>query len=207
MKLSEDVMNWAVRLMPPGRQGWAEAMRQEFAAVAEVDRLEFAFGCLWAAMRERIDAVQMIVAVGRWGVGLVTLVYAGLHLFGAAWVTSVLLGGPDHYHDLLIAHGHLKAAADLQASRPWLLLYLVPMGVGNLLAAVFLVWWRPNLFMAGCAVVAMTTAASMAGPLVTGHLHNGTLYGWQFVPLFMLVGAAALLAWVASRKSKKPVAT
>ncbi len=200
MRIANGLMTWATRLMPAGRQAWAEAMREEYAAVDERDRLDFAMGCLWVACRERIDAVQILVVIGRWGVGLGTLAYAGFHLFGAASVLWIMLSGHDHYRDLLIAHGHVEAAAQLRVWRPWLELYLLAMGVGNLVAAVFLIRWRPKLFMAGCALVAVTSAAYTAYGIVQSGLGTGTFWGWQFVPLFMLAGAAAVLAWVANRR-------
>jgi len=189
--------------MPSKRQAWAEAMRTEFNAVATADRLSFAAGCLWVAVRERVHTVQMLVTIGRWGVGLVTAAYAGFHLFGGLWVLSILFGGRDGYHDLLVAHGHLQAAANLHASRPGLAMYLLCMAAGNLLAAVYLVRWRPRLFMLGCALVAAVIVVSLTGPFLSGHLNNRTIYGWQFVPLAMLAGAAALLAWIANRKSRR----
>ncbi len=200
MNLAGWLMVRATGLMPVERQAWAEAMRQEFEAVAPADRLGFAAGCLWAAMRERIDAMQMGVTIGRWGVGLVTAAYGALHLFGAISVLNIMLTGHDHYRDLLLAHGHTEAAAQLQASRPGLVLYLVLMAAGNLVAALFLVRWRPRLFWLGCAIVAVTAGVPAIYGMAKTGLDTGTVWGWQFVPLAMLAGAAVVLAWMSRRK-------
>ncbi len=202
MSLAGWLMRRATGLMPPERRAWAEAMKAEFGAVTNRERLGFAAGCLWAAVRARLAAVSTWVAFGRCGVGLVTAIYAAFHLFGMAWVTGILLGGQDSYHDLLVAHGHVQAAARLHESRPWLALYLAGMGIGNMMAAVFLVWWRPNLFMAGWAMVALTVAVATVGGIMTSGIGTGTLWGWQFVPLVMLAGAAAALAWAADRRRR-----
>ncbi len=196
MSLAGWLMARATGLMPPQRQAWAEAMRREFDAVAGRDRLEFAAGCLWAAIHERIDAMQMLVTIGRWGVGLVTAAYGALHLFGAISVFNIMLTGHDHYRDLLLAHGHAEAAAQLQASRPGLVLYLVLMAAGNLVSALSLVRWRPRPFWLGCAIVAVTAGVPAVYGMAKTGLDTGTVWGWQFVPLLMLAGAAVVLAWL-----------
>ena len=118
MTLAEHCMRWAIRLMPVDRADWARAMRREFDAIAPAGRLSFAAGCLWAAIQARIDAVQVGVALGRFGVAAVTAAYAGFHM----WCLVNLLTMPE-----------VAARAGLPA--PWLALYLGGMGLGNGLAA------------------------------------------------------------------------
>lgn len=197
MSLAGWMMDRAVRWLPPRRRDWAEAMRQEFDTAAGRDRLEFAAGCLWTAIRERIDAMQVLVTIGRWGVGLVTAAYGAFHLWCLWNAVQQLADGTFARH---MAMGGPAQRVDLQDWIIWLLPYLLGMGLGNALAAVCLVRWQPKGFWLGCAIVAVTAGALTVHDVAHFGLGAGIIWGWQFVPLAMMAGAALVLAWMSRRR-------
>lgn len=188
MSVATWLMARAVRWMPVRRRTWAEAMQAEFDVITESERLGFATGCLWAALTERIDLMGALVSVGRWGVGAVTAAYGAFHLWCLANALGQMADGTVHAHDQW-------------TWGVWLSLYLAGMGAGNMVAAIFLVRWRPMLFWLGCAIVAVTAGALTIFDVMQFGLGTRMVLGWQFVPLAMLAGAGVLLAWMAKGKS------
>ena len=55
--------------------------------------------------------------------------------------------------------------------------------------------------MAGWAIVAVTSAVCTTWGVARFGVGHGTIWGWQFVPLALLAGAAAGLAWIANLKA------
>ena len=162
-------------LTPARRRTWASAMAAEVDSIdADAEALRFAAGCLWAAAQQRLAGP--IVVTGRLAVGGVTLLFAGIHLRWAANGVQWLLGEPDPFCETLIASGQTAVAQAHAAAHPWIVAYLAGMGLGHLLAGFFLIVWRPRLFMAAVAVAAIAATFTL----------------WPFVPLTMLVGAAAI---------------
>ncbi len=204
MTLALTLMDLAVRLLPDHRQGWGEAMRQELQAIlAANEATEFAWGCLWAALKETVTHMNLFVTIGRWGVGAVTAAYGAFHLYGFANGLAMALGKPNPYYSMLVAHHHVREAADYQAFFPLMLLYMLGMGLFNLTAAYFLIRWRAKPFLFACLGVAVVagalTAYGMISALQSGGLGK-TCWGWQFVPLAMLMGAGLAFSWLNNRK-------
>ncbi len=205
MSIADTLVTLATRILPPHRRDWGEAMMCEVRGLpAGHHATTFARGCLWAAITERVTSMNSVVSAGRWGVGLVTAAYGAFHMLGFASFITALLGKPSPYYILLIKHGQTAEAAGYLAAIPYLALYMLGMGTLNLAAAFFLIRWNPRLFSASCLGVALTAAVFTAYALTdTAQLGRGTIWGWQAVPLVMLVMAAFLLSlW----EQKRPTA-
>ncbi|MBW8880664.1 MAG: hypothetical protein JF615_04325 [Asticcacaulis sp.] len=170
MNFSQMIIDLALRILPQHRQSWGKAMRHECLVISDRDEaLTFAFGCLWAALQERIRVMDLIVRGGRLSVGLVTALYGGLFLsFALNGLTQPQLRNP-----------HV----------PWLISWQVAMGVTHIAAAICLILWKPKAFGAACIA-----AAAAALPLVVlgmGQTASRPLaFAWPFVPLTLLVLAA-----------------
>jgi hypothetical protein len=111
--LARTLFGAALRLMPRERRDWAHAMRAEAPHVSEDERLHWALGCFWTAIRLRFDPmntgdlrvsrwVMLVESLGAFGplcLGWYTLVFISpglLHLNGAmidGFVRSVAGGG------------------------------------------------------------------------------------------------------------------
>jgi|GEM_PF-1578905 len=70
----------AVSASPPERREWAEAMRAEVDHLPDSDAAAFAAGCLWTAVRARVDSAGFVLGAARWGLVLAAILWAGLHL-------------------------------------------------------------------------------------------------------------------------------
>lgn len=190
MSLAFTISRLAARILPGHRRAWGEAMAAEVAAIDNPrDAIVFAAGCLWAALSERITFMKAFVFAGRFGVGLVTVLYALSFLY----FTSNGLGRDN-------PPPHL----------PFLLGWQVSTGLSHLAAAGFLVFWRPKPFLWACAAAAVPASAltifGLTG-MIMGKLAPGTMvisFAWPFVPIAMLMGAAWLFAWL-EQTPKKPV--
>lgn len=55
----------ALKIAPPERKAWFDAMAAELDHVPEAKRLHFAAGCLLAACRERLSSPQLLDAAAR----------------------------------------------------------------------------------------------------------------------------------------------
>ena len=171
------LIDLAARLLPPHRRDWAEAMRAELSILPPAEQYGFALGCLWAALCERINLMKAFVALGRWSVGIVTILYGaffGLELFNGLT------------HAELRDHGF-----------PWL--WLAPwaslMAVAYVAAGVSLILWRPRLFGAAGAL-ALLPAVELTVFGVMNHAPRVLSYAWPFAPLALLVIASAFLSWL-----------
>lgn len=190
---------------------WGDAMLEEFKFIdSGRESFEFALGCLWAATKERVKPMNIVVKIGRWSVGGVTAAYGIFHLCGFAHAISMALGKTGSFYNTLVAHQHLEAAESYRAASPMLALYLLAMGLSNLTAAICLVRWRPRTFTFACLGVFVTsmmfTAASLWDnwdTLVGWRLADR---GWQFIPLGLLVGAAYVFWLLGSRNKSQGIA-
>jgi len=185
MKLAYWLVDMAVRLLPAHRRDWAEAMQAELAHITEPRMAtDFAFGCLWTAVRERITAMKLIVVLGRLGVGLVTITYGAffIHFLINAFT-------PSEVHNPYFA---------------WLLPWQLTMGISHVAAGLCLIFWRPKAFIASC-VVACLPALSLSLYGFLASLPHPSSYVWPFIPLVMLTTAAAVL-WGIERCSSRSIA-
>jgi hypothetical protein len=179
------LIDLAARLLPPHRRDWAEAMRAELAIIPPAEQYGFALGCLWTALCERINLMKAFVALGRWGVGLVTT------LFGAFFGLELFNG---------LTHAELR---DHGFPWLWLLPWASLMAISYVAAGVSLILWRPRLFTAACALALLPAVGlTLIGAL--NHIPRVDSYAWPFAPLALLIVAAAFLSWL-DRKPQKPL--
>lgn len=79
------LVRWSALLLPTERKEWVAAMRAETDAIDE-DRaaLDFALGCLWTSIKERICKVKFVTSVLNIGIpaGLFALAAIAVHLSG-----------------------------------------------------------------------------------------------------------------------------
>lgn len=77
-KLTDALLGIARRLLPPERRAWGDAMSAEADHIPGDNRLLWAFGCIWAAMKLRFDpmntgdyrvsrGVMLVEALGAFG--------------------------------------------------------------------------------------------------------------------------------------------
>ena len=204
MNVARWIIDRAARLMPPHRQDWAEAMRAEFTTIPASEAMEFAMGCLWTAIVQRISLMKAIVTVGRWSVGLVTMLYGALFLMGCVFFSSILFGhAHDRYYDLLLVH-HPEAAAQRLRDYPWLLAFTALMASSHIIAGIYLINWRPRQFIWACLLaltgpaIAVIYGIHSASPIFISFLTS-------FIPWVLLVMAATVLWWL-GRGASRPVA-
>ncbi len=188
--IARHILRLATAILPPHRRAWGEAMQRELDVIdAPRDALTFALGCLWAACSERISLMTLFVSIGRWGVGLVTIAYGATYLY--------------------FLKGLWAARDDLPYSLPFITAWMILSGLSHITAGTFLIRWRPRVFAWACAACAIPAAA-----LIVHGLSHHTLtsampllsYGWQLVPLAMLVIAAAFLWWLGQTPKRPAVA-
>ena len=71
------VLRAATSLLPAQHRFWGEAMRREMAEIAEPGAaLEFACGCAWTCLEERMLIMETIVKTGGWIAALAMLALA-----------------------------------------------------------------------------------------------------------------------------------
>ncbi len=198
------LIDLARRILPPHRREWGDAMQAELATIS--DRREatgFALGCLWAALSERITAMKMIVAVGRLGVGLVSLLTGGLFLICLPNAVMIMLGlQPDSFHDMLIRHHHMRAAADHVRAYPYMLAFASLMAVSYIGAGIFLIRWQPRPFAVFCALAALPAVGLTLAGLFLRVSGQPLSYAWPFIPLTLLVVAAVFLDWLSREPAR-----
>ena len=67
MSAADILLGAAHRLMPKVRRDWAEAMRSEADHIPEDERVSFALGCCWTAIKLRLDPMKTgDFRVSRW---------------------------------------------------------------------------------------------------------------------------------------------
>jgi hypothetical protein len=192
MSLALSIAGLAASVLPEHRRDWGDAMAAEVAAIDEPrEALQFAVGCLWAAVTERITFMKAFVFAGRLSVGIVTALYGAAFL---RFLYNGLTGMNPHPYMAFLA--------------PW----QIAMGLTHLAAAAFLVFWRPKAFLWTCAAAALPGLAlstfGMVGK-ITGKVSAEVsvfAFAWPFLPLVMLMGAAWLFAWLEQAPKRPAVA-
>lgn len=91
MTLALLLIRHAAAVMPRARQEWAAGMHAELFAIDDpAQALTFAAGCVLTAYQQRICPVRIALAVGRFGVTVVTLLTAGVHIaFLLYWLAII----------------------------------------------------------------------------------------------------------------------
>jgi hypothetical protein len=162
------------------------------------EALRFAGGCLAASLWASFAAAPWGIRVGRSAVALVTIAYAIFHLQAALRGIDVLAGAPDP-HYARMERRSIEAAEAYQALRPFTVLLMAGTGIAHLVAAVFLVAWRPRFF-AGALVLAGIPVASFR--LASGVITGSPAWPIQLLPILILGAAGAVLAMMAKRLSR-----
>lgn len=91
MTLAHLLMQHAAAVMPEPRRNWMAAMRAEVSEINDPRAaLAFAAGCVLTAYHQRISPMRIALALGRFGVTVVTLLTAGVHIaFLLFWVAII----------------------------------------------------------------------------------------------------------------------
>lgn len=81
----------AAAVMPNSRRDWAAGMRAELLSITDpAQALTFAAGCVLTAYQQRISPMRVALATGRFGVTIVTLLTAGVHIaFLLYWLAII----------------------------------------------------------------------------------------------------------------------
>jgi len=203
MTLALRLVEFAMRILPKDRAKWGEAMKNEVQHLRPGSgALDFAMGCLWAAIQERTSSVQTLIFFGRLGVGIVTALYGAVFMAQFFYGVSIFLGKPDPFYTMLIAHHHLAAATEHLKDRPYILVFSLGMGMFNILAALFLIKWQPRMLTSSCIGIATMGAGLGFYCLNRGvSVWSPLSWAWPFLPLTLLSGAAYLLRRLGLRNS------
>lgn len=104
-RLAERLTRHTVDVMPPERRAWALGMAAELEHIDDDGAaLAFALGAVWASYRQGARLWSNWLRLGRWGVGLSTLLFGALVLAFATGLHPALSGGrPPGPLGLLIA--------------------------------------------------------------------------------------------------------
>lgn len=193
--------NVATRLLPPSRRSWADGMIAELSH-ADNDRaaLNFASGCLLAALRERARDADTHIVAGLWTIAVATAFYAVVRLVCVAHGVAVLFGAHDGMRDALFRHGASSTViANYEAARPIVVGCFFALGTVQLATAWFLsrgqirpfaTAWCIALVIAGIAVaIQLSIIPPSAG--VPSEFH---------ALLMQAVAVPALLVWLHRRQ-------
>ena len=172
--LAQQLMRWATRRPPAGREDWALAMQREFDAL-EGDRLAWALGCFttMTGWRLRADGLYLV---------LLALVPILLHLKSTLEFQLLMNGviSRSAYVDFLRSYGALWGV-------------LAPLPIAVLLGA-----WRPH-HLPTTLIVGCLIGQHVGGTLLNMSMVGGSFFSWwgPNATLYMappLVGLFASLA-------------
>ncbi len=192
--------NVATRLLPASRRSWADAMIAELSH-ADDNRaaLNFASGCLVAALRERACDADTHIMATLWTIAVVTALYAVVQLVCAAHGVAVLFGAHDGMLDALLRNGASSTIiANYETARPIVVSCFLALGIVQLTTAWFLSRGQFRLF-----ATAWCTACLIAGIAVAIQLSiipNDAGVPSEFHALLMqAVAVPVLLVWLHRR--------
>ena len=203
LRLALVLCETAGRVLPVGRERWADAMIAELSQ-ADDDRtaLVFAGGCLIAAVRERVRDTDSQFVAGLWSIAVVTALFAVLRFACAARGVAVLVGGNDGMHEALLRQGADRALmANYESARPIVIGCFVVLGCAQLVAAWFLSREELRRFL-----FAWFFAFAVAGIAVVIQL--SIVWNPDGVPsefhalLLQAVAVPALCAWLRHRQGR-----
>lgn len=132
--------NLATRLLPASRRSWADAMIVELSHADDTRAaLNFASGCLLAALRERACDADTHITATLWTIAVVTALYAVVQLACAAHGVAVLFGAHDGMLDALLQNGASPTIiASYETARPIVVGCFLALGAVQLTTAWFL---------------------------------------------------------------------
>lgn len=199
------LMLWkiATRLLPDSRQPWGDAMLAELLE-AETERaaLEFAAGCVVAAMRERVGDVDSRYSAGLWIIALVTAFHAVVRIDCGVRGLAVLLGAPDGMRQALVQHGaNAKMIADYEAARPFVVGCFLGLGVAHVAAAWFLSRGSVRPFLMAWSIAFMLAAVAVGVQLSIVWNLDGLPSEFHAL-LIQAVAVPSLLAWYHRRQQQ-----
>ena len=204
--ITREILRLAAAILPAHRKPWGQAMLREVDFIEPAtEAISFALGCLWAACSERISLMKLIVAIGRWSVGLVTIAYGAVMGLGVWFFSTILLGlTHDRYYDLLVAGHQTDAAVMRLHSYGFMLAHDMLETISYIVAGVFLIRWRVRPFIWSCLAAVMGPVMMMSfGVYSSSPIY--TSYFTSFIPWIMLL-AAALFFWWLEQSPKRPTA-
>lgn len=197
--LADALTQLALRLAPPGRQGWSRAMAAERLCIEDnVEALRWAAGCLYASLLAQLrDGALLGHRLVRWGIALWAIYQAQDSLC----TTLVLISYKLHVHGLTVFVARWCQGGDLRALHPVLdAVSAWEIGLGLVATALYgaaaVLLLRRRFYAARTFVIALGICCGIwlyelskpvyfdAFPL-SEHLQDAALYG--------LTG---LLAWV-----------
>ena len=186
----------ATRLLPEARRPWGDAMLGELLE-AETERaaLEFAAGCVVAAVRERVGDVDSRYSAGLWIIALLTAFYAVIRIDCAMRGVAVLLGAPDGMREAFVHHGvSAFVIANYETARPLVVGCFLGLGIAHVAAAWFLSRGSIRPFVMAWSIAFMLAVVAV-GVQLSVFWHLDGLPSEFHALLVQAVAIPPLLAW------------
>lgn len=208
MSLALLLIRHAATVMPSSRRDWTAAMRAEVSALEDPRQaLAFAAGCVLTAYQQRISPMRIALAVGRFGVTIVTLLTAGVHiaflLYWLAIIHDLKTHGMNSWVGKFPIYQGLSAEAALHTIdlKPvWHVGAVVAMTAAFALSAWFLAHRRFKALAATAgAGLAINTANALALQAASGPYLIHQEIAWLYSLAFALLILAALAFGSADR--------
>ncbi|HMS20041.1 hypothetical protein [uncultured Sphingorhabdus sp.] len=174
------VFRLAMKLSPPERRDWLQAMQAEMYFVSDSNAVSFALGCLLAIVRVRVSMPETVLGAARWTLVLGAVAWSGLHLrlagrlaaFGAATPSTLA-----YFAAAVIAVGALLMAAK------------------GLRVAVFLA--APVTVFAGLVALG---ADKFVPQSIHAHFYRAIAIEYVFILLAAILIATGVPRWVEKQK-------
>ena len=195
-RLALILCNVATRLLPASRRSWADGMIAELSHADDARAaLNFASGCLLAALRERARDADTHVMATLWAIAVVTAFYAVVQLVCAVRGVAVLFGAHDGMLDALLRNGASPTViASYETARPIVVSCFLALGTVQLATAWFLS--RRQILPFATAWCIALLIAGIAVAIQLSIIPNGAGVPSEFHALLMqAVAVPALLVW------------
>lgn len=86
LRIAHALARRLVRIMPKSRAEWTEGMKAEIETIEDpATALSFALGCVRAGYGRRMQSVPGVLAMVRWSVATVTVLFSVIVLANAGW--------------------------------------------------------------------------------------------------------------------------
>jgi len=193
--------NVAARLLPASRRSWADGMIAELSHADDARAaLNFASGCLVAALRERARDADTHIMAMLWTIAMVTALYAVVQLVCAVRGVAVLFGARDGMMDALVRNGASPTIiASYETARPMVVGCFLALGTVQIATAWFLSRGQIRPFAIAWCIALLI--ASIAVAIQLSIIRNGAGVPSEFHALFMqAVAVPALLVWLRRRQ-------